>query len=165
MSRDGTPVEGALRATSERVDCFSIGSNPGSNIELNAIVATLSCGPFGISDKAGATNITIVARACRSDGLIMQPDRPATYIDAMFDEGTVLGANVVFSQRTGQQPANGHVWSTFAAVPLKNTTTTLPGRPDLAAMVRTHYVLSINLSTAWKLAENDLYPPIAASTG
>merc|ERR1711959_790818 len=47
-------------------------SNPGSNCELNTIIATLSTGPVGIADKAGDTNVTLVLRSVRRDGLIMQ---------------------------------------------------------------------------------------------
>eukprot|EP01050_Picozoa_sp_SAG11_P023927 SAG11_NODE_4952_length_1711_cov_3.070720_3_plen_89_part_01 len=62
-----------------------MGANPGSNCELNAMIATLSTGPFGVADQAGTTNSTIVQRGTRSDGLILQPDRPASFIEAMFD--------------------------------------------------------------------------------
>lgn len=48
-------------------------TNPGSNAELNALVATLSTGPVGIADKAGDTNSTLVRRCIRSDGRILQP--------------------------------------------------------------------------------------------
>lgn len=47
-------------------------TNPGSNAELNALVATLSTGPVGIADKAGDTNSTLVRRCIRSDGRILQ---------------------------------------------------------------------------------------------
>ena len=48
-------------------------SNPGSNIELNAIVATLSTGPVSLADKAHATNVTIVRRCARLDGRSLLP--------------------------------------------------------------------------------------------
>jgi hypothetical protein len=54
----------------------------------------LSTGPFGIADKAGRTNLTIVNRAVRKDGLVIQPDRPASYIDAMFDDTTTIGRSI-----------------------------------------------------------------------
>ena len=59
-------------------------TNPGSNCELNAIVATLSTGPVGIGDKPGATNATLVRRCVRQDGRILQPDKPATTVDSLF---------------------------------------------------------------------------------
>jgi hypothetical protein len=118
-------------------------NNPGSNCELNAMIAVLSTGPFGISDKANSTNATIVSRACRSDGLIIQPDRPASYIDAMFDDTTILGANTIWSHNTGQHPARGHVWSTHVAI---NATVT-------------YFVLSIDIKIPYQLSALDLYPP------
>ena len=122
--------------------------NPGSNCVLNAMVATLSTGPFGIADKAGSTNTTIVAQACRRDGLIIQPDRPATYIDAMLDSTTSLGASL-WSAKTGQHPANGHVWGTHASVNVSASGTML-----------VHFILSIDIKPpGWQLSASDLYPP------
>ena len=40
-------------------------TNPGSNCELNALVATLSTGPVSLADKAGDTNATLVRRCIR----------------------------------------------------------------------------------------------------
>jgi hypothetical protein len=68
--------------------------NPGSNCELNAIVATLSTGPVSIADKAGDTNSTLVRRCIRADGRILQPDKPATSVDSMLlngPDGTTQG--------------------------------------------------------------------------
>eukprot|EP01051_Picozoa_sp_SAG22_P025413 SAG22_NODE_7516_length_732_cov_1.058452_1_plen_217_part_01 len=113
------------------------------------MIATLSTGPFGIADKAGSTNTSLVAMACRRDGLIIQPDRPASYIDAMFDETASLGA-ADWSSNTGQHPANGHVWSTHAAV---NSSAAAAGS------VLTYYVLSIDVEApGWQLSASDLFP-------
>ena len=60
----------------------------------------LSTGPFGIADKAGRTNLTIVNRAVRKDGLVIQPDRPASYIDAMFDGTTTIGRSIWSGKET-----------------------------------------------------------------
>lgn len=136
---------------------WGVHSNPGSNNELNAIVATFSTGPFGIADKAGTTNLTIVLRGCRSDGLIIQPDRPATHIDSMFDSSTWLGAETTFSHKTGQQNAHGHVWTTHAAV--------RRGRSGKSTGLSIFYVLSIDLHQGWQLSEDDFYPAMSAASG
>ncbi|NLH49639.1 MAG: hypothetical protein GX444_13710 [Myxococcales bacterium] len=49
-----------------------------------ALISSLSGGPVGPSDFLGKTNTDILARTCRTDGLLLKPDKPATPIDAMF---------------------------------------------------------------------------------
>ena len=53
-------------------------TNPGTNGELNAILATMSRGPVGPSDGAGQHNATRIMRTCAADGTILQPERPMT---------------------------------------------------------------------------------------
>ena len=121
----------------ERAACAGKGaqSNPGSNIELNAIVATLSTGPVSLADKAHATNVTIVRRCARLDGRILQPDKPATAVDSML---------VQPGWRSGRTAPPGMVWA---------TSTALSG-------VVWHHVLSIDVGLPWRLHGNDLYPPM-----
>jgi hypothetical protein len=110
-------------------------TNPGSNCELNAIVATLSTGPVSLADKAGDTNATIVSRCVRSDGRILQPDKPATAVDSTF-------------ALDGRSPP-GFVWATSTS---------------LADLVW-HWILSVDVTTPWKLSGHDLYPPVANTSG
>eukprot|EP01052_Picozoa_sp_SAG31_P005511 SAG31_NODE_243_length_19342_cov_12.906459_14_plen_297_part_00 len=58
--------------------------NPGSNGELNAILATMSTGPVGPSDGAGNHNTTRLMRTCDAAGNILQPNKPMTPIDATY---------------------------------------------------------------------------------
>jgi len=51
---------------------------------LHAVVATLSMGPVYPSDKIGYTNISLLARSHRADGLILKPDRPAFALDVSY---------------------------------------------------------------------------------
>jgi len=44
-----------------------------------------------------------VNRAVRKDGLVIQPDRPASYIDAMFDGTTTIGLSIW----SGKKKQNG----------------------------------------------------------
>ena len=48
------------------------------------IITTLTAGPVGIADEIGRTNVTLVLQACTVNGTLLQPDKPATPIDAMF---------------------------------------------------------------------------------
>ena len=75
-------------------------ANPGSNCELNAIIATLSTGPFGIADKEGDTNKTLAIHYGSVDGkLSLVPGRVTVVLDADGDlileylEGTGAGGH------------------------------------------------------------------------
>ena len=80
-------------------------TNPGTNGELNAILATMSMGPVGPSDGAGQHNATRILRTCAADGTILQPERPMTPIDATYRQA------VSPSER---QLGSAAIWSTFS---------------------------------------------------
>jgi hypothetical protein len=109
-------------------------TNPGSNCELNLLVATLSTGPVSIADKASDSNKTLIRRCVRADGRILQPDKPATAVDSMF--------------AVAQGKFEGQVWA---------TSTTL-GRVEAGSTAVWHYVLSVDVTTAWKIHGTDFYP-------
>lgn len=124
---------------------WDVHSNPGSNCELNTIVATLSTGPVGIGDKAGETNKTLLMRSIRSDGLILQPDKPATPIDFMYMQETNLSHRPRFA---------GQVWSSHAAVSGNDGNNLL-----------WHYIFTVDVLEQWQLSDTDLYPVMQASAG
>ena len=73
--------------------------------ELETLVAVLSMGPVGFSDKLGMANASRLMRTCDSDGRLLHPSRPATAID-----GT-------FTQRSfGSFGPDGELWQTHALV-------------------------------------------------
>jgi hypothetical protein len=77
---------------------------PENNPEDEALVAALSGGPVGPSDRIGFSNRDLIMKTCRVDGLLLKPDRPATPIDRMF-----LGNdNMVYG---GSKPWIVHTWS------------------------------------------------------
>lgn len=119
--------------------------NPGANCELNVIIATLSTGPVILADKAGETNTTLVWRSARADGWILQPDKPATSIDATFTSILSRDANLTF---------HGHVWSTYALVEAKQNDELM-----------WHYLLSIDVNTSWQLTESDFFPRLNSRVG
>jgi len=49
-----------------------------------ALISALSGGPVGPSDKIGHTDLDLLMKTCRQDGVLLKPDRPATPIDLMF---------------------------------------------------------------------------------
>ncbi|XP_071111597.1 uncharacterized protein [Haliotis cracherodii] len=50
--------------------------------ELQVIVSTLSTGPVAPGDIVNGTNVTLLMSCCNSDGLILQPSKPAMAIDS-----------------------------------------------------------------------------------
>jgi len=57
---------------------------PEGNPWEEALIASLSGGPVGPSDKIGGSDRDLILHTCREDGLLLKPDRPATPIDLMF---------------------------------------------------------------------------------
>jgi hypothetical protein len=51
---------------------------------LNAAIATLSTGPVYPGDKVGSTDVALLSRSHRSDGLLLKPDRPAFSLDISY---------------------------------------------------------------------------------
>ena len=54
--------------------------------EAEALISTLSAGMVGPGDGIGDARRDVLMHTCRTDGLLLKPDRPATPIDAMFLE-------------------------------------------------------------------------------
>ena len=54
------------------------------NFEMDTALAVLSLGPVGIADGMGMTNVTLVNRTCRSDGVLLKPSKTLTAIDSTF---------------------------------------------------------------------------------
>ena len=50
--------------------------------ELHVVLAVMSGGPVGISDAVGMTNSTLLKRAIRRDGTLLQPSKPLTAVDS-----------------------------------------------------------------------------------
>ena len=81
---------------------------------LNSAVATLSTGPVAYSDRIGSEDRAAIMKSCTANGTLLQPDRSATAINAVFHgmaftesdrpkpEGVVMATeSVVSGQRWG----------------------------------------------------------------
>lgn len=69
-------------------DCFFTGTEArptefdgDPNAEVEAVLAGLSGGVVGIGDRIGRTDPALVARLCRPDGVLVQPDVPLAVAD------------------------------------------------------------------------------------
>lgn len=58
--------------------------------EAEALLATLSAGPVGIGDRVGRTELDLLWRCCRRDGVIVKPDAPLAALDRCFRGHVVL---------------------------------------------------------------------------
>ncbi|KAK6165976.1 hypothetical protein SNE40_022775 [Patella caerulea] len=56
------------------------------NTALQAMIATMSTGPVGPSDKIGTTNVTLLLRCCNAEGLILKPTVPFTAINKQIQQ-------------------------------------------------------------------------------
>jgi hypothetical protein len=87
------------------------------NCELQLLVSVLSCGAVGVGDKIGLANKELLLRACRQDGLLLKPDKPATPLDKCFTSDGPSGELWdSFSEIGGQR------WSFVFAANQKETT-------------------------------------------
>eukprot|EP00039_Didymoeca_costata_P014439 m.233429 g.233429 ORF g.233429 m.233429 type:complete len:870 (-) comp16027_c0_seq1:181-2790(-) len=54
------------------------------NVDLVTLVSTLSLGPVGPGDRLTWENVSLIKKTCRSDGILMRPDRPMLPVDKTF---------------------------------------------------------------------------------
>lgn len=72
---------------------------------LHAVVSVLSAGPVTPSDGVGGSDVDLLGRICRSNGIILKPDRPAITIEAAWSRLLVNGNG-----------PDGEVWTTYSTV-------------------------------------------------
>ena len=75
---------------------------------LQSAVMTLSRGPVAFSNQIGLSNKTVIMHTCRSDGMLLRPDRPATLINQIIN-------NRAFQNAPSKLP-DGEVWSTTSSI-------------------------------------------------
>ncbi|MHA1372232.1 MAG: hypothetical protein ACTSRA_21235, partial [Promethearchaeota archaeon] len=73
--------------------------------EMECLTAVLSGGPVAPSDKIGNENKELLMKTCRSDGLLLKPDKPATPIDYMFREHEKYYITMTFNKKP-----SGLIW-------------------------------------------------------
>eukprot|EP01064_Diplonema_japonicum_P023541 TRINITY_DN33977_c0_g1_i1.p1 TRINITY_DN33977_c0_g1~~TRINITY_DN33977_c0_g1_i1.p1 ORF type:complete len:756 (+),score=94.55 TRINITY_DN33977_c0_g1_i1:52-2319(+) len=91
------------------------------------VISMLIGGPYGFSDQAGAADASLISTTCRSDGILLRPDRSATTMDIAFKVG--------FSS-----VAAPNIWSTYSE----------------AAGYRWVYILGLNLKDGIEITPLDL---------
>lgn len=122
-------------------------------VELSVVVSVLSTGPLGISDGIGFTNSTLVAYACRRDGLLLKPSGPAAPVDAYF------------SSAPGWRDGGAAVWAAPSYVPTSRAaaypTVARAGTLDAPTPLPFYSVLSVDVAAPLLLYPCDLFlaPP------
>eukprot|EP01047_Picozoa_sp_COSAG01_P005521 COSAG01_NODE_190_length_22595_cov_16.442301_7_plen_327_part_00 len=136
---------------------------PGTDLELNALIATLSTGPVAIGDGPYQSNRSLIMRSCRTDGLLLQPEKPPTAIDAQFDGRPPPQGGFV-------EAGGAQVWTTYSR--LAKVLGAAPSIQQVAGAeagaatgVTTHHLLSIDVNdTFWIDTSRDFYPGFDNST-
>jgi hypothetical protein len=110
------------------------------HVALDAVLATLSLGPVGISDGLGQADAGLISQAFRSanDSTLLRPSRPLSWVDSSLVNRTFGGA---FAD----------VRSTHAAVRATSASAGAPTR-------NSHYVLAWRTPADVALGATDLYP-------
>ena len=82
--------------------------------ELHAISAILSTGPVSPSDGLGGADIGLLMSLCRSDGLLLKPDKPARTIDAYWLGTVFTNTKSSSNSSTGEHiaPVGKALWTT-----------------------------------------------------
>lgn len=70
-----------------------------------ALLAALSCGPVGIGDRIGRTDVSLVMRTCRPDGVIIAPDVPVAAWSRSFATEPMTTTEPLVGESWTQHPA------------------------------------------------------------
>ena len=73
--------------------------------ESQVLVSALAAGPIAPGDGVGDTDVTLVKRTCRLDGVLLKPDRPALsvdrqWVDYVFHDGGEQSGDVTHTRTT-----------------------------------------------------------------
>jgi hypothetical protein len=93
-------------------------------------IATLGAGPIGFADRVGFTNASLLNMTCRSDGVLLQPDLPATHVEFHYNNAfpPAAGSGARITSAPTWVPLSGGggpppalfltVFATFVAAPV-----------------------------------------------
>jgi len=107
--------------------------------ETQTLLALLAGGPYGVADKAGSINRSLVMRTCREDGVLLRAAKPITMLDAAWRSTFERTPKTSLSPPLAG-PNVTNVWGTFSQV----------------GGLRWSYVLGIGLQEPFLLRVADL---------
>ena len=88
-------------------------------------IATLSTGIVGIGDKIGMTNLNVISRSMRADGLILKPSRPLVVPDYLVWELDTVGGTTEYE--TWSEVA-GNRFGIIYTIQMASKSNTSPGK-------------------------------------
>ncbi|KAJ1458189.1 hypothetical protein M885DRAFT_95114 [Pelagophyceae sp. CCMP2097] len=104
-----TPTKDVFWSTSDQSGSKLYPTLSEPHNRLQAAVSTLSNGPVAVGDAVGKTDVALVLKSCAADGKLLQPDAPATTLDAaLFARARLPGADANL--------AAGELWGASAVV-------------------------------------------------
>lgn len=115
------------------------------HVALDAVLATLSLGPVGISDALGETDVELISQAyrCARDGTLLRPSRPLSLVDSAFANRSA-GVPSADVRGTHATVGGGHTsyyvvaWRTGVPVTLRPTDLYPAPQPRGRLAVREH---------------------------
>lgn len=113
------------------------------HVALDAVLATLSLGPVGISDGLGQVGVGLISQAfrCANDSTLLRPSRPLSWVDSVWVNKTFGGGGSLVDVR-----------STHATIPTTSTSAHAP-------TANYHTLLAWRSTLDVVVGVTDLYPP------
>jgi hypothetical protein len=124
-----------------------------TNSHLDNAVAVLSGGPYGIADKVGFTNKTVVMYACRTDGLMLRPKFPLATLDFAYTSRDAKGSNVW----AAHDDFGPYRWSYVIGVELQKDILLTPSR-----LIQESIVNPPTTMVAWEVTIGRRVPDVTA---
>jgi hypothetical protein len=114
-----------------------------TNSHLDNAVAVLSDGPYGIADKLGFANKTVVMYACRADGLMLRPRLPLASLDFTYTAPDAKGSNIW----AAHDDFGSYRWSYIIGVEIEKDVIITPSR-----LIQESIVSPPQIMVAWEVA-------------
>ena len=108
--------------------------------ELHVVLALMSTGPVGISDKIGMTNTQLLKRTITQDGTLLKPLKAITAVDSTFVD-TSSGGRQDISKKETDGGEEGCLYGTYSLGP-------------------SYIFVSFKMKENYGVTLNDFYPPI-----
>lgn len=105
--------------------------------ELHAVVSILSAGPVAPSDGVNGSDVVLLRRLCREDGILLKPDVPGISVDATW-------LRRIFNDTKGP---DGELWTTYTELVVGSDAYTWG------------YVFAANLKNSVELSPAELHLP------
>jgi hypothetical protein len=96
------------------------------NSELQALVAVLSAGPVGPSDRIGFLNYSRIWHASRGDGVLLKPDHPAFPVESSFQLYSPTTYKTLIDVRSTSSSYQVGTWHYILAADLEKPFSLLP---------------------------------------